>query len=196
MFIRSLLIFQLQELQTETSRDPCLQQLKTYVVRGWPFDKKTLTNDVQQYYQYRHDITFTHGLLLRNERIIVPRTMCAEMRSRIDEGHLGIEKCKARAREVLFWHGMSSEISNMIENCSLCIKGRNRQPKEHLMPHDIPDQPWLKVGTDLFHFHNKNYLLVVDYKTKFFEVCLLADTLSSTIVSHLKSIFLTAYPKW
>ena len=33
---------------------------------------------------------------------------------------------------------------------------------------------------------NKNYILVVDYHSKFFEVCLLADTLSSTIVPHMK----------
>ena len=46
-----------------------------------------------------------NGLLLRNERIIVPTTMRQEMRTKIHAGHLGIEKSKARAREVLFWPG-------------------------------------------------------------------------------------------
>ena len=58
-----------------------------------------------------------------------------------------------------------------------------------MIPHEIPDQPWIKIGVDLFNLKNKNYLLVVDYHSKFFEVCLLADTLSSTIVTHMKSIF-------
>ena len=58
-----------------------------------------------------------------------------------------------------------------------------------MIPHEIPDQPWIKIGVDLFNLKSKNYLLVVDYHSKFFEVCLLADTLSSTIVTHMKSIF-------
>ena len=179
----------LLEFQNETSRDHSLQKLKEYVQNGWPEDKKALNYDVQPYYQYRHDITFAHGILLKNERIIVPKSMRAEMRTTIHAGHLGIEKSKARAREALFWPGMTSEITNMIDSCSVCAENRHRQQKEHLIPHEIPEQSWVKVGTDLFHFNNKSYLLVVDYYSKFFEVSLLTDTLSSTIITHLKSIF-------
>ena len=115
--------------------------------------------------------------------------MRSEMRKIIHAGHLGIEKRKARAKEVLFWPGMTSEIAAMIVNCSVCLENRHKQQKETLIPHEIPEQSWVKVGTDLFYFNNKNYLLVVDYYSKFFEVCLLADTLSSTIITQLKSIF-------
>ena len=115
--------------------------------------------------------------------------MRQEMGTKIHAGHLGIEKSRARAREVLFWPGMSTEITDMIGNCSICLEYRNKQQKEHFIPHEIPDQPWIKIGVDLFNLKNKNYLLVVDYHSKFFEVCLLADTSSSTIVTHMKSIF-------
>ena len=71
-----------------------------------------------------------NGLLLRNERIIVPTTMHQEMRTKIHAGHLGIEK--SRAREVLFWPGMSTKITDMIGNCSICLEYRNKQQKEHL----------------------------------------------------------------
>ena len=29
--------------------------------------------------------------------------------------------------------------------------------------HEIPDQPWVKIGTDLFSLDNKDYVIVVDY---------------------------------
>ena len=38
--------------------------------------------------------------MLRGSRVIVPRSMRKEMKSRIHEGHLGVERCKARAQEV------------------------------------------------------------------------------------------------
>ena len=179
----------LLEFQRETSRDPALEKLREYTEKGWPQEKKDVDSLVHPYYKYRDEITAANGLLLRNERIIVPTTMRQEMRTKIHAGHLGIEKSKARAREVLFWPGMSTEITDMIGNCSICLEYRNKQQKEHLIPHEIPDQPWIKIGVDLFNLKNKNYLLVVDYHSKFFEVCLLADTLSSTIVTHMKSIF-------
>ena len=84
---------------------------------------------------------------------------------------------------------MTSEIAHMIGKCSICLEHRNKQWKEYLIPHEIPDQPWVKVGTDLFNLKNKNYLLVVDYHSKLFEICLLPDTLSSTILTPMKSIF-------
>lgn len=84
---------------------------------------------------------------------------------------------------------MTSKITDMIANCSICLEHRNKQQKECLIPHEVPDQPWVKAGTDLFNLRNKHYLLVVDYHSKFCEVCLPPDTLSSTIVTHMKSIF-------
>ena len=102
--------------------------------------------------------------------------MRPEMCKKIRAGHLGIERSKARAREALFWRGMTSETADMIGNCSICLEQRNKQQKEYLIPHEIPDQPWVKVGTDLFNLKKKNYLLAVEYHSKFFKICLLADT--------------------
>ena len=33
--------------------------------------------------------------------------------------------------------------------------------------HDIPFRPWDVLGTDVFHFDNKNHLCLVDYHSKF-----------------------------
>ncbi|CAB4031587.1 Retrotransposable element Tf2 type 1, partial [Paramuricea clavata] len=52
-----------------------------------------------------------------------------------------------------------------------------------------PSTPWEKVGTDLFQLKNKDYLIVVDYTSKYFEVSALPNTLASTVVQQTKSIF-------
>ena len=99
----------LLKFQRETSRDPDLEKLREYTEKGWPQQKKDVDSLVHPYYKYRDEITAANGLLLRNERIIVPTTMRQEMRTKIHAGHLGIEK--SRAREVLFWPGMSTKIT-------------------------------------------------------------------------------------
>ena len=111
------------------------------------------------------------------------------MKARIHEGHLGIEKCKARARETMFWPDINSEITEMVQRCGACIATRVYQQKEPLISHEIPAKQWQKVGTDLFHFKNNDYPVIVDYFSNFPEIALLKSTTSSSIITHMKSIF-------
>ena len=77
----------------------------------------------------------------------------------------------------------------MIKSCSTCQEHQNRQASEPLIPHDIPDTPWQKVGTDLFSLRNKDYVIVADYTSKFFDLSQLEDTEAPTVVMHTKRIF-------
>ena len=58
------------------------------------------------------------------------------MLRQIHKRHLGIVKCRQRAREVLFWPGMSVEIVQMVTNCSVCADYAKEQPSEPLKPSD------------------------------------------------------------
>ena len=82
----------------------------------------------------------------------------------------------------------------MISSCCSCIQYQNKQQKETLIQHDIPKQVWTKVGTDLFSIVNQNFVILVDYTSKVFEVSLLPNTLSETVISHTKNIF-AWYPR-
>ena len=58
-----------------------------------------------------------------------------------------------------------------------------------MIPSTISELPWQVVGTDLFTWDENNYVLVVDYVSRFFEVARLENMKSSTVTSHMKSIF-------
>ena len=55
----------------------------------------------------------------------------------------------------------------------------------------MPEYPWQKVGTDLFHLNNSNYILIVDYYSRFIEVIKLTTTTSKSkaIIDALRSTF-------
>ena len=55
---------------------------------------------------------------------------------------------------------------------------------------DLPKYPWQVVGTDLFELNRSNYLLVVDYFSRFPEIIQLTSTTSVRVISTLKSVFL------
>ena len=166
-----------------------MRTLHKYVMNGWPKNKNDINPTTMPYFNIHDEISVANGLVLKGERIIVLLSMRKEMKQIIHSGHQGIEKCKARAREALYWPGMSAEIADIVSACSTCQEHRNYQQCEELLNHEVPREPWIKVGADLFTLKRKNYLLVVDYFSKFCKISLLADTSSPTIITHMKSIF-------
>ena len=107
----------------------------------------------------------------------------------IHEGHLGAEKSKALARQTLWWPGMARMIDVTVGACATCCANRRQQPPETLLPHPVPLYPWQKIGTDIFTYSRRDYLLVVDYFSKFPLVVLLPEKTVSSVVNMLKSLF-------
>ena len=98
--------------------------------------------------------------MFRGEKLIILGSKRAAMLEKLHQAHLGIELTLRRARHVIFWPGISKQMTEMVSKCSLCLEHRNSQCKQPMLPHEIPDRPWSKVGADLFELHQENYLLL------------------------------------
>jgi len=107
----------------------------------------------------------------------------------VHAGHMGVEKCLRRARDIMFWPHISSEISQLVLNCPICLEHRNSQIKEPLMPHAVPQYPWQVVGSDVFTLTGQNYLVVCDYYSNYFEIEKLSSTSSTVVIKHMKTWF-------
>ena len=77
----------------------------------------------------------------------------------------------------------------MVANCTECQIYCNKLEKETLLQHTVPEKLWTKVATDLFHCFNQNYLILVDYTSKYFEVCQLQNLNSEEVITKMKSSF-------
>lgn len=121
--------------------------------------------------------------------MIVPSSLRKDILAKIHQGHFGMEKCKLRAREVVFWPGMTSQIIDMVSKCCECATYRKAQQAEPLIPHEVPHTPWSTVGMDLFSTNDRDYILLVDYFSKFVEIGLLSGTKSGTVIKQIKSVF-------
>ena len=177
----------LQRIQDQQQQDPTCSSLIEYTTSGWPEPSK-LSRDTQPYYTVAGELTVNDNLLMRGSRIVIPTNLREELLGKIHAGHLGIQKCLLRAQESVWWPGITRDIHYTVEHCGTCIKQRPN-PVEPLLPSPPSDRPWQKVATDLFEWNGATYLLVVDYFSRYPEMCKLTSTTSTAAITHLKSIF-------
>lgn len=57
-------------------------------------------------------MSFVNGIILKGLNIVVPKYLRKEMLKKVHVGHLGIEICQRRAREVL----LNQEVAEMVNN--------------------------------------------------------------------------------
>ena len=177
------------EIRAATAQDEQLSMLRRIITSGWPESHKKCPPAISAYWNHRDEISETNGILLKGEKIIVPHSLRAEMLSRIHTGHLGIEKSKQRARDVLFWPGMGKQIEALVESCNICMERRNSVQKEPMISHPIPERPWQVIATDLFMWNNTDYIVAVDYYSRYFEVEKITSLTSNTVIKKLKAMF-------
>ncbi|UYV82470.1 K02A2.6-like [Cordylochernes scorpioides] len=169
----------LLEISRKQKEDSLCSQLAKYCMSGWPKNKREVDPALRGYWQFQKDLTYQNGLLLRGQRILIPKSLRKDILEKLHQGHFGINKCRSRAKESVWWLGISQEIERM-----------ERKPKhEPLMPSEFPIRPWQKVGMDLFYLNERWYLIVCDYYSRYPEISLLQNLTAQEVISRLKSIF-------
>ena len=177
------------EIQQATMDDREMTLLKDVTINGWPETKDKLPPELKTYWNYRDEIATIDGLMFKGLKLIIPKKLRNEMLEIIHSSYLGIVKCKSRAREVLFWPSMNSDIEDKVSKCSVCALNQPQNPKEPLKPSEIPDRPWSKIGIDLFEFKGQHYLISVDYFSKWPEVNKLDNLSTKNVIEYMKGQF-------
>ncbi|XP_062407384.1 uncharacterized protein K02A2.6-like [Sardina pilchardus] len=179
----------LKRLKEATSRDTVLQQVLDMHHNGWPRRRSSIATNLHQYWPMRNSISIKDGILMTGDRIVIPQSVRQIMLDRLHLAHQGIQRMKAQARKVMYWPGMSQDIEHMVESCASCQQLQPQNHKEPLIPHEVPELPWLKIGADIFELHGQSYLVMVDYLSKYPEVLHLPDKTAYTVIRKMKAVF-------
>ena len=182
-------IDKLEQFRRAFAKDQVMQTLKQSIRHGWPQRKSAASPEIQAYWDIRDELHEAEGLLLFGERLVVPASLRPDMLQVIHEGHLGRDKCKARARVSLYWPLMGVDIEEVVGRCAVCQKYRAANQKEPHIPHSVPALRWQQVALDIMTHRGKDYLVAVDYLSKFPEIALLERKTAACVILHLKSMF-------
>ena len=179
----------LESIRAATKEDQELSCLIKTIESGWPRYKRLVPVGIRSYWAFKDQLSVMEGLVFKEDKLVIPSQLRPEMLNKIHEAHLGMEKCKARARGVMYWPGMCKDIDETVAKCATCNKYQRSNQKEPLKSHPIPPRPWAKVGSDILEFGGKSYLVLVDYFSKWPEVSKLEQKTAKCVISHMKTNF-------
>jgi len=178
-----------QQLIEETARDPILHQLSQLINDGWPDTIKEVPPDLRPYWSYREELGIAGGVIFKGRQVIIPEALQADILLQLHQGHMGIERTRRLARMSVHWPNISRDIEVLVKDCMACQERQPKQRQEPLMPHDVPSAPWTKLATDIFTINKEDYLVVVDYHSKFHIVRHLRSMKSSAVTEIMSDIF-------
>ena len=99
------------------------------------------------YWGVRGELTVNHGFLFKVERLVITSSLRTDILEKIHEGHLGITKCRERAKSTVWWPGLSTQIADIVKICHKCAESGN-----------VQREPLIQiVGSDLLYFQGATY---------------------------------------
>lgn len=182
---------QLRSIRESTKNDALMSQLLCYTKTDWPETRLQVPDALRAFWAYRDELHTEDGLLLRSNKLIIPPAKRREVLHLLHAAHGGQEKMKARARQVMFWPSMNSDIAALANSCHVCQKYKNRNAKLPMLSHPVPSLPWQSVGMDLFHYGGSEYLIIVDFYSFFFEIRQLRHTTAQAVIQACMEVFAT-----
>jgi len=181
---------QADRLREVAAGDPDYQQLRETVTTGFPNEAKQLPSAVRPYWGIRHTLAVEEGIVLKGCQIVIPRALRRQVLSDLHASHQGQERTKRRARQVVYWPGISRDINNTVSSCPKCREYRPSQVNEPIMHEPEPTRPWQRASADIFTCCGENYLVYTDHLSGWPCIdCLGLSTTSSDVIRPLRRWF-------
>ena len=179
-------------LKLQTAKDPELSALHKLISEGWPPKRSSVPDNLKDYWNYRDELTVEDGILLKNRKFIVPKNLQLVYIDKIHAGHLGINKSLQKPHEYLFWNGYTKDIIEAIDKCAICQEHASSNPQHFQYISEVPPHPWHTLGTDIFYHRKQDYLVLINYFSKFLIVRKLPNSTTGAVVKEL-SITVSEY---
>ena len=180
----------MNKYQLATKQDEELQVVMRYIKEGWPSHRKACASRAKGYWNLRQSLSVVNEVVFYGSRLVIPVSLRNEVVVSLHSAHQGVTKVIQRASNSVFWPGLRKRLEEKCLSCDVCMQSERCQTKEPLRSFPVPEYPFQTIGVDLFHLHGDEYLLAVDYLTKWPVVKLLPNnTTSKSVVQCMKEIF-------
>jgi len=94
--------------------DEQYKQLRKQIAVGWPAVPTHLPAELREFHPIADELVVCHGLIYEAQRLLIPVTTRIELLDRIHSSHIGVNGCMCRAREAVFWPGMTRAIESTV----------------------------------------------------------------------------------
>ena len=179
----------LERVRVDTSKDTCLSTALQYTKTGRPQHKTDVMLAARDLYAVRGELSTWNGILVKGERIVIPNVMKREVMDKIHQGHLGINKCRERANQAVWWPHITQDIKDCVSRCRFCLEKQATQRKEPLLPSELPERPFQRIAVDICQFKNSHFLVSFDYYSRYIDIAYLRTLTSKRVIAKMKNLF-------
>lgn len=157
-----------ERLASETAADVNMRRLTTSIESGAILDQ--CVPELLEYQDIRHDLYTHDGVILYNDRVVVPPSLRREVLECLHSAHQGISNMGSRAREIIFWPGYTNDIERLRHSCSSC--NRCAPSQAATPPHTpfIPQTPFEAIFSDYFNYAGHQFLVIGDRFSGWVEI--------------------------
>ena len=177
-------------VREQTTSDPTMRQLHDTILMGFPEDSRSMPELTRIYHQYRSDLSIVEGVILYQDRIVIPPSLRDQVLETLYAAHQGVTSMNARAKASVFWPGITIQIQELRNNCQACHRIAPSNPKPPPTPSPDPVHPFQMICADYFCYGGHNYLVIVDRYSGWPYVCQLTGA-SPALVKKLREFFVT-----
>lgn len=164
----------IEEVATETGKDEVMHRVKAAMDTGvW-------AKDLTRYEAVKQELVWVNGILMRMEKIVIPRTIRAKALAIAHKGHPGMNRMKRLLRERVWWPRLDKEVEAHVKACDACF---HITPEHNVVPmkrSSMPKKPQDKMGVDHFgpmaQWGNKHVLAMIDYHSRYLKVKIVKST--------------------
>ena len=174
------------KLKTATSEDATLQQLTHFILHGWP---KQMPQHLDAFKKVQGELSIVDGLVTFRNRIVIPESQRENVLQTLHESHQGYDKCLENARRTVWWPTLTVELKNLTSACQYCLERKPSQRYEPMKSTSLPSRPWEMLGTDLCTIKGHQFLIIIDYYSRWLEIKPLKQTTSKAVIQKMKEVF-------
>ena len=155
-------------------------------------------NDLLKIYsKFRYELCEFNGIILKENKIVLPTSLHKKAIKIVHKGHLGIAKSKALLREKVYWYGLDKDVENELQNCLSCQANVSVPAPQPIKMSNLPNAVWSEIAIDFYGPTptGEKLLVIIDLYSRFPLVEAMKVTSEFPVISRLQSIFsIYGYP--
>lgn len=111
----------LKEIESAQRDDRVCRQMIEYCTKSWP-SNNIIPPEIASYFKYRDSLTVQDNMLVKDNRLVIPKTLWKKVLCQLHTGHQGVSKSRERAKMSVWWPGLSAQIQEIVANCPTFIQ--------------------------------------------------------------------------
>ena len=122
------------------------------------------------YWAHRDRMFERDGLILYDDRVVVPPAMRGRVLSVLHSAHQGVSSMMHRAVSCVFWPGLNQDVAATRWSCDTCNLHQPSQPQVPTPQSEPSSTPFEHVVADFFDLHGHHYLVAADRMSGWIDV--------------------------